>query len=90
MTKMANSYLFVFYNSQCNYVRIWNCYSLQYANLKGDSMPEVNTKTVEQLLVRVAQLEDRCNLLGKQVTQIKDLYNTISTEIKILKEGGNL
>jgi hypothetical protein len=51
----------------------------------------------QELLDRIQQLEntnhelvDRCDLLGRQITQMKEIYEKLIIEINILKEGGNL
>ena len=48
---------------------------------------------VEQRLsvleLQVSQLLERCNLLGRQITEMKNVYIETLKEVKILKEGGN-
>lgn len=36
------------------------------------------------------ELLNRCDLLGQQIAEMKELYEITLTEVNILKEGGNL
>lgn len=47
-------------------------------------------KKVDNLTKSNLELTDRCKLLGNQITTLKEQYNELLIEIRILKEGGNL
>lgn len=51
-------------------------------------------KTVEQRLVELeksnGELIERTKALGKQVADLKEANDVLATEIKILKQGGNI
>lgn len=44
----------------------------------------------ELLKAQNLELTDRCTLQGQQIVEMKDKYDAILTDIRILKEGGNL
>lgn len=44
----------------------------------------------ELLKAQNLELIDRCTLQGQQIVEMKDKYDVILTDIRILKEGGNL
>lgn len=48
---------------------------------------EKRLEDVEQMCHEVLK---RCDLLGRQITQIKDAYAQILIEVNIIKQGGNI
>lgn len=53
-------------------------------------IPKTQEERIKILEQKAAYLEERNNLLGRQIAEMKELYSTTLTEVKILKEGGNL
>lgn len=51
---------------------------------------ELLLKEVKELKASNLELIDRCSSQGRQIAEMKDQYNELLIEIKILKEGGNI
>lgn len=47
-------------------------------------------KDLKNLKASNLELADRCRALSKQIAEMKEKYDQIIIDIKILKEGGNI